>query len=405
MGSDYNMCRDAYFTCMDQFCGTASDDYRRCICSERLDKIRERERQLKQTSDQLQDFAALNIEVITKTGKEVAAMLTATAGEYEASRKDTSDASKELSGITAVLSGAKAQASATSTGGTLDIAGDVSRLWSTGDFIGGADIANLEGSKLYEQVHAQCFEITAEACPRQATRNMVVAAYGMYIEQDCNTISAQLDSRRTQAQGAVRQAEWATGAARLETYNVHNSATIDACIAQVRIDITNPAACGVGYVHCLDATGLYLNLQTGEPIYTPNLYKLETQISLDGNVLSNSQNASYVSLLERKKESARRGLDTCRDLSDSVWEEFKLQALVEIYQGQQKRVRQVKDECIHVLNECFDEQLANLKDFTNQSEQFLMGHRIELSETLCQNQLDTCTNLYGGGVRGRTSLT
>ena len=33
---DYNTCHDAYFTCMDQFCATASDTYRRCICSSKL---------------------------------------------------------------------------------------------------------------------------------------------------------------------------------------------------------------------------------------------------------------------------------------------------------------------------------------------------------------------------------
>ena len=36
----YNACRDAYFTCMDQFCANANDTYRRCICSSRLDEIK-----------------------------------------------------------------------------------------------------------------------------------------------------------------------------------------------------------------------------------------------------------------------------------------------------------------------------------------------------------------------------
>ena len=47
--------------------------------------------------------------------------------------------------------------------------------------------------------------------------------------------------------------------------------------------------------------------------------------------------------------TASRGLDTCRDISDAVWDEFLRQAISEIYQGQQKRVRQVKNECIEIV--------------------------------------------------------
>ena len=35
-GTNYNSCRDAYFSCMDQFCATLNEDYRRCVCSSKL---------------------------------------------------------------------------------------------------------------------------------------------------------------------------------------------------------------------------------------------------------------------------------------------------------------------------------------------------------------------------------
>ena len=38
-GTNYNSCRDAYFTCMDQFCATQNEDYRRCVCSSKLKDI------------------------------------------------------------------------------------------------------------------------------------------------------------------------------------------------------------------------------------------------------------------------------------------------------------------------------------------------------------------------------
>ena len=48
-GSDYESCRDAYFTCMDQFCATQNESYRRCVCSSKLKDIQAKEKSLSQT--------------------------------------------------------------------------------------------------------------------------------------------------------------------------------------------------------------------------------------------------------------------------------------------------------------------------------------------------------------------
>ena len=102
-GTDYNTCRDAYFTCMDQFCATANDTYRRCICSSRLTEIKDKERALSQSATQIQDFKDLNIDVIPKTAEEVNAMLNATEGELSIT-KDTSASAQQLAGINSILS-------------------------------------------------------------------------------------------------------------------------------------------------------------------------------------------------------------------------------------------------------------------------------------------------------------
>ena len=43
-GTNYNSCRDAYFTCMDQFCATQNENYRRCVCSSKLKNIQNQEK-------------------------------------------------------------------------------------------------------------------------------------------------------------------------------------------------------------------------------------------------------------------------------------------------------------------------------------------------------------------------
>ena len=402
-GTGYNSCRDAYFTCMDQFCATANDSYRRCICSSKLNEIQSRERALIQASDQLQDFANLNIAVIDKTGSEVKAMLTASEGELiQENITDNSDSASHLAGISDVLS--KTKKKSLSTQGTLDIAGDINAIWSTTSLTGGNNIANLTGESLYNAVHAQCAEMVSKRCGGKTTLDMVVSAYGMYIENDCSAIINSLDKQLIAANSTIRETEREMNVTRLENYNAHNSTSINDCIAQVRIDITGDNACGTDYVHCLDITGQYLNYKTGEPIYTAEFYKLGSQISLHGDILTNQTNRVLVATLNKKREFAKRGLDTCRDLSDEVWDEFMRQAITEIYQGQQERIRQVKNECLDVVSTCYDEQTQSLKDFSNIDEQLLLGSRLELSEQMCKEKLNTCNYLYGNGTNGMKEL-
>lgn len=403
MGTTYNTCRNNYFTCMDQFCANRDDQYRRCVCSSRLSDVREMQRVLNQTQTQLKDFQDYNIDSVDKTAGEVKAMLTATAGEYAAYKsRDNSDSTNTLQSISSILAGTRSNA--LSTAGTLDIAGDINQIWGTTDFISGADISTLEGDKLYNAVHNQCYEMVAESCGSISTLNMVVSAYGMVVEQDCNTIMTNLNNKKTAAQTAIRQTERELNVARLDNYNVHNSAEINECIAQVRKDITADTACGANYIHCADVTGKFLNYVTGEPIYTPDFYRLEKQLTVDGDILTQPLNQLLVSVLNKKRDYAKRGLDTCRDIADPVWEEFLRQAITEIYQVQQQKVRTVKDECISVVTDCYDTQRGQLKDFSIQDKQALLGQAVELTEELCRVKLETCSNLYAGGPGGMEEL-
>ncbi|MBO7066778.1 MAG: hypothetical protein J6W40_04110 [Alphaproteobacteria bacterium] len=402
-GTGYNTCRDAYFTCMDQFCASQDESYRRCVCSSRLYEIKNKQRTLNQTAEQLQDFKDLNIEAIPKTAAEVQAMQNASEGEMVSSFiKDKSQSMAQLTGISAVLSSTKSKS--LSTAGQLDIAGDINAIWATTDLTSGLNISNLTGETLYNAVHSQCVNLVADRCSSKSLLNMVVSAYGMYIENDCALLATSLDKKKLSANASIRETEREMNATRLENYDAHNSSSINDCIAMVRKDITADAACGSDYVHCLDTSGLYLNKTTGEPIYTSNFYQLGSTLSLSGDILKNDTNRTLVLELNRKRMFAENSLDTCRDLADEVWDEFMRQAITEIYQSQQLKIRNVKNECLDVVNQCYDMQSNALKDFSNVKEQLLLGARLELSEELCREKLAACSNLYGGGADGMQEL-
>ena len=397
-GSNYESCRDSYFTCMDQFCATQNETYRRCVCSSKLKDIKTQEKKLSQTADSLKDFQELNIDMISKTSNEVKAMLSASEGEA-AIKKDTSNSANTLKNISNVLTTSKSA----STKNNSDITADIKSVWSTTDLIGGADIANLTGEALFNAVHAQCAELVANDCA-DSDLKMVSSAYGMYVENDCAMIETNLKNKKTSANAAIRDTRHKMQDTRLENYNAHNSVNINDCIANVRKDITAASACGEGYIHCLDFSGRYINITTGAPIYTPEFFQLEKQITLSGDVLKNNQNATFIQMLNKKRAFATKSLDVCTDNADDVWNEFLRQALVEIYQGQQERVKQVKEECLQVVNECYLKQSDSLKDFAGTDSKINLGQTLELSEEMCADKLNTCSNLYGGSEDGLAIL-
>lgn len=400
-GNDYNTCRDSYFACMDQFCANQNDTYRRCICSSRLPEIQKQEKLLSQTAENLQDFQNLNIDVISKTSDEVKSMLSASDGETATKIIDTSLAAKTLDNISDILKQTKRNA--LSTQGTLDIAGDIKNIWTTTDFIGGSDIANLSGEALYNAVHSQCSEFISGNCTA-SDLEMVTATYGMYIENDCSVLTASIDNRMTAANAAIRATRHQMQDARLENYDAHNSLSVNDCIARVRQDITSDTACGENYVHCLDFSGKYLDLSTGKPIYSSDFYQLENQLSLSDDVLKNKSNVKFVNMLNKKRIFAEQSLNLCTDDADTVWDEFLRQSIVEIYQQQLQRVQDVKSECLAVVNECYLNKSDSLLKFSDNSSLISLGHTLELSEDLCADKLTTCSNLYGGGPEGLSVL-
>lgn len=81
IGGGYATCREAYATCMDQFCANANDTYRRCFCSARYDEFRNTEDAISEALNMLAQFENNNLAAVNMSAEEVAAMYSATAGE------------------------------------------------------------------------------------------------------------------------------------------------------------------------------------------------------------------------------------------------------------------------------------------------------------------------------------
>lgn len=401
--ADYETCRDAYFTCMDQFCAGKDETYRRCICSAKIQEIKQQQSLLSQTATSLQDFYDYNIDAIPKTAEEIMAMQNATEGE-QSIKQDKSNSALTLNSIKDVLYNVKQNV--LDSEDKSNVIGNVQTIWETTDLIHGADIIELSGEQLYNAVHSQCSSLIKSQCASTSDLKMVISAYGMYIENDCAVLESAVHSKVVDANADIRATRHKMQDTRLENYNAHNSLSLNDCVKQVRADITkeSAAACGADYIHCLDITGLYLNKTTGEPIYSPQFYELENQLSLSGDILKNAQNASLVKILNGKRVLAETTLDSCRDVADDVWTEFLRQAIVEIYQNQSARIKQVKDKCLNVVNQCYASKHKDLTEYAGDVADNMTPYSFEAAEQMCQKELNTCANLYGGGPEGMSLL-
>ena len=403
IGGGYAECRESYATCMDQFCANANDTYRRCFCSSKFSEFRDTEAALDQAKVLLQRFEDNNLNAVDKTAAEVNAMYTATVGEA-AIKNDVSGAQSILNEIGDLLAGRKkVNQESNQEPEIMDFTVDMDDIWGStnsmfDDASRGEDpLKSLEGIELYSTSNKQCLELVTDKCQNSAVLNMATSSYNIMINQDCNLYEKKIDSQREAVMQTVRQAEKYLREARLEEYRAHNSADVNECLSKVKTEVTRDTVCGEDYRRCLDYSGIYVNQTTGELIYSNKLFKMVDLIKLDGSADVLGQNAEFNKFLDSKRQFVSGALDTCRDIADIVWGEFKRTALIEIAQAQDEKIEEVKSSCVTTMGECYDEQTGQLKNFDKTTAQASGALAANAARTMCQDKVAACAALYGNG--------
>ena len=403
IGGGYADCRDSYATCMDQLCANANDTYRRCFCSDRFENFRDTADKLDSALTLLAEFQDNNLNAVDKTAAEVNAMYTASAGE-KAIKRDTSASQKLLDSISDVLSGkvSKKQPKKTSVSlGVLDFSGFDSSEDVFGNNVslfGGdssTDLSTLEGKELYDNAAKQCAEISRASCGNEAMFNLAKSAYSIMITQDCNAYEKNISAKKASVEETVRTAEKYFRELRLDDYRAHHSADVNECLGKVESAMRQSTACGSDYEKCMDYTGLYINSVTGEPIYSQALFGLNSLIVLNGSADVLNANPEFNKVLDSKKMFATTALDSCRDLSDTVWYEFKRSAIIQIAQAQDEKIQQVKDSCVMTIKECYDSQTGALNEMDVTESQSTDAIAAVAARGMCYDRVMACAALYG----------
>jgi hypothetical protein len=406
-GAEYEQCKSAFFTCMDQFCQLKNDSYRRCSCNDRIFELQDIADTYQKANEKLTEFSE-DLDVVGMTREQALAMKTASEGE-DAMTEDKS-ASKQL--LQAIMNSIKG--GDTSVGGkykdlnSVTISADISNAFGMDD--SGQIIASYNGATLYKAVYPKCRNAVKEDC-NNASLQRAVNAYLMAIEQDCNTVESALKTQQKSLKASTHQSSAMLDLARVENRQNHNSDDVATCLANVEKAVQSEEVCGAGYHKCLDY-GQFIDVATGAPLTgVADFYKLgelltfKTNVDIKDQKLSSLQNnREFVQFFENKtKKFAKESLDKCVEDSDYVWQQYLDRALLDIYYAQQSKVKDIKQSCLTLVAQCYDNQNVSITNamanLTGDSSLLLKPNAISLTTQMCDKYIDSCDGMFSGIIR------
>lgn len=406
-GAEYEQCKSAFFTCMDQFCQLKNDSFRRCSCSDRIFEFQEISDTYQKASEKLTEFSE-DLDVVGMTREQALAMKTASEGE-DALTEDKS-ASKQL--LQAIMNSIKG--GDTSVGGkykdlnSVMISADMSNAFGMDD--SGQIIASYNGSTLYKAVYPKCRNAVTEDC-NKASLQRAVNAYLMAVEQDCNSVESALATQQKSLNASTHQSSAMLDLARVENRRKHNTDDVAVCLANVESAIQSEEVCGAGYHKCLD-NGQFIDVTTGAPLTgVVDFYKLGELLTFkedadikDKKLSSLSSNRSFVQSFENKtKKFAADALDKCVEDADYVWQQYLDRAMLDIYYAQQSKVKEIKQSCLTLVAKCYDNQsvsIANaMANLTGDASILLKPAAISLTTQMCEKYIDSCDGMFSGIIK------
>ena len=405
-GTEYEQCKTAFFTCMDQFCYLKSDVYRRCSCSDRIFDLKNTAETYQKASEQLSEFSE-NLDVVGMTREQALAMKTASEGENALSQDKT--ASKQL--LQAIMNSIKGEDASVSGKyqdlNSIIISPDMSYAFGMED--SAQLIASYDGTDLYKSVYPKCKSIVKEDCTK-ASLQRAINAYLMTIEQDCNTVEAALQKQQKNLKAATQQSSAMLDLARVENRQNHNSDDIATCLENVESAIQSDEVCGSDYRKCLDY-GQFIDVTTGAPLTgVTNFYKLgelltfKTDTDLKDQKLSAiAKNRTFVQFFEKKtKKFAESSLDKCTENADFVWQQYLDKALLDIYYAQQDKVKTIKQSCLDLVANCYDNQQTSIvnamANLTGDSTLLLKPASISLTAEMCSDYITSCNGMFNDDI-------
>ena len=152
-------------------------------------------------------------------------------------------------------------------------------------------------------------------------------------------------------------------------------------------------------------------MSTGAPLTgVVDFYKLgelltfRADTDLKNQKLSSiQQNRTFVQFFENKtKIFAKDALDKCVEDADYVWQQYLDRALLDIYYAQRAKVSDIKQSCLDLVANCYDNQKTSvataMANLTGDVSVLLKPATISLTSKMCADYIDSCNGMFGNNV-------
>lgn len=405
-GAEYEQCKSAYFSCMDQFCALKNDSFKRCSCNDRVFDIMETQNVLQDANQKLTAFNE-SLDAVGLSTAQATAMRTSSDGENAL----TSDSSASKALLTAIMNSIRGEDA--SVGGKFSDLNSINITMDTTNAFGitdsGQAIASSNGKALYSAIYNQCRNAVKPDC-NDASLQRAVTAYIMAIENDCNTVQRSIDENKKKMTAAVREGSAMLDLARVENRKAHNIDDMTTCLNNVESAVKSDEVCGENYRKCLD-NGQFIDITTGAPLAgVKNFFELENLLTFaDGTAVRDQRlsklygNEAFVKGFEnRVKKFARPALDKCTENADEVWADFLDKALVDIFYAQRAKVNEVKQGCFDFVSACYmdgDKALtAGMASLSGDVGLVLVPGKITVTDLMCKEFTESCDNMFAGNI-------
>ena len=391
--ADYSQCKTVYYECMDEFCAHKNADLKRCACSSRVHEFDNIKKQLDKAEDKMLDF---NQQLLTVglDKEDAAAINVASEGEIGFATKDTSKSEKTLNKISKTLnSGGDSKINDDMT--KLSWSLDIDSAWDDVDALYGVATTAKNGLELYNAARPICVEMAREVCSEDELK-IAQDGYKLFIQQDCTTVAKSYSKLHDKAIEKIHESSALLDMARLDAYDQRNSDDTLTCKKKILDQLSDTSVCGENLHKCLDMTGEYIDPSTGKAFLSENLYNLANLIQEPTGEQRWSkiqQNEKFVSFLKSKKRFLTTATEQCRDIANTIWDEFLDDAISQIKLAQKAKMEEIKRGCTQLVADCNTKASEDLEDFDSRALTVFNVMANKTMKEMCSRAQKSCSSL------------
>lgn len=363
-------CYDAYYGCMDQFCIPDNSNGGSCACSDDSIAYEKEFAEIKAILEEANRIRTVEVEKV-KAGADADIIFT---GER---RYDEDGNILEEGELSEAEKKEQERQSLMALFETNLYDDDEEEVFSAVD-----NLADKQGASLYAAAEEICLEQIPSSCDKDV--QFLRQLYARQIVSDCTGFKNTLETKRSEAELELADAEGAVRDALKESFEAANKYDLGTCMVEFKKCMRTDDACGEDWENCVSVIASE-NMQNNQATSTAGT-KVETVEKYDIT-------ASTLEILESKRNICENVLDQCVAVRDMVWPSFLREAAPTIKVAELQAESKFRQSCLTNISTCI--QNACKDDIVGKGVATMDAclSRPEMARSFCKVEIDPCERM------------